>query len=694
MPRRADESFDSWRHRRMADSYSRAMQAVFNTSFTTTAAFVSTAISPIMPISTFGIYASICIVVNYLFVISLTPSAIILHEKYMGGFGPGGPCWVNLLLAKVGVRALPSQDESAAAQGGSEAPLEEKTAVAHASVLQSVKADTCVKDERGQNGGANGAKQLGDEERASGVVGGSLRVDRSPTAQAALAVDDKTEMLGRVLVAVFEYEAPPSFPVPWLRGAKLLSWGCVLGCLATGVTLLAYASMLSLPVEQEQFLPVDHVVQRFTDGSVKFLTSSGDSYPMMNLVWGAKPDIKRPNFDPYKPDDNRGKAVLDKNFDLSDPQAFNAVADACAKLRVKTCGKSKACDPLGTMVRPDSVTCAVDEFETWHLAQYGASATDRGQGGVTAADFYSRLLTFRETTTPAADPYGSWEDLIGVVDGKFAYLVVQGSATVSFQAINGDKGELLEVSEELVSELEKPPTARHVLQVSTLWVWYATNVALIEGMITGLAIAFPVAFLVLAAATQNLLIALYAILSILMIVGSVLGVAQREGWSLGIIESIAAVIVVGFSVDYTIHMGHMYDHAGKHLGFEARHERARYAILKMSSTVLAGAITTAGSGSFMFACQIVFFKKMGFLICVTIAFSLLFSLFLFMPLLYVAGPAGNCGHVAHFLPCLCAAPSTSGASNGGLASAGSTGALATTAGPVKAHQNNSAPARL
>ena len=42
----------------------RTIVAVFNTSFTTTVAFLATAISPVMPISTFGIYASLTIISN------------------------------------------------------------------------------------------------------------------------------------------------------------------------------------------------------------------------------------------------------------------------------------------------------------------------------------------------------------------------------------------------------------------------------------------------------------------------------------------------------------------------------------------------------------------------------------------------------------------------------------------------------
>merc|ERR1712127_530055 len=48
----------------------RAASAVFNTSFTTAAAFASCAVSNVMPMRTSGYYAATCIVMNYLMVIS------------------------------------------------------------------------------------------------------------------------------------------------------------------------------------------------------------------------------------------------------------------------------------------------------------------------------------------------------------------------------------------------------------------------------------------------------------------------------------------------------------------------------------------------------------------------------------------------------------------------------------------------
>ena len=50
-----------------------------------------------------------------------------------------------------------------------------------------------------------------------------------------------------------------------------------------------------------------------------------------------------------------------------------------------------------------------------------------------------------------------------------------------------------------------------------------------------------------------------AIATIIGIVACVLGMCHAVfEWELGIAESIAAVIVIGFAVDFTVHLAHMY----------------------------------------------------------------------------------------------------------------------------------------
>ena len=91
------------------------------------------------------------------------------------------------------------------------------------------------------------------------------------------------------------------------------------------------------------------------------------------------------------------------------------------------------------------------------------------------------------------------------------------------------------------------------------WVWYDIERNLITSMFNGLAICFPVSFIVLLFATRNWYLSLLSIISIGLVVSNVLGFCKFiMGWDLGIAETVSAVIVIGFSIDYTLHIVYIY----------------------------------------------------------------------------------------------------------------------------------------
>lgn len=69
--------------KRMAYTFRRASRAMAMTSTTTFAAFVANAISPLMPIKSFGIYAGLIVPINFLLVICFFPPAVIIMETYL-----------------------------------------------------------------------------------------------------------------------------------------------------------------------------------------------------------------------------------------------------------------------------------------------------------------------------------------------------------------------------------------------------------------------------------------------------------------------------------------------------------------------------------------------------------------------------------------------------------------------------------
>ena len=86
---------------------------------------------------------------------------------------------------------------------------------------------------------------------------------------------------------------------------------------------------------------------------------------------------------------------------------------------------------------------------------------------------------------------------------------------------------------------------------------------------------------------------------------------------------------------------HMFVDAFHTEGLKSRVERFVYSSEKMVPTVMAGAVTTFGAALPLFACQLLFFPKMGMLMSTTIAFSLTYSIGFFMAMCLLLGPIGS-----------------------------------------------------
>lgn len=67
---------------RLSFVYRRAASAMFITSFTTMAAFFTSVFSPLLGVSTFGIFSALLVFVNYLSVILFFPTVVITHELF------------------------------------------------------------------------------------------------------------------------------------------------------------------------------------------------------------------------------------------------------------------------------------------------------------------------------------------------------------------------------------------------------------------------------------------------------------------------------------------------------------------------------------------------------------------------------------------------------------------------------------
>mmetsp|Transcript_6051 Transcript_6051/g.11498 ORF Transcript_6051/g.11498 Transcript_6051/m.11498 type:complete len:998 (+) Transcript_6051:160-3153(+) len=554
-----NQSENEYLAKRMGIAYSRTAQAVFNTSFTTAMAFVATAISPIMPISTFGIYAALCIVINYIMVITFTPCAVLVWETRVSKWNIG-PC-----------QKCPCQASK---------------------------------------------KDVKDVDARDGVV---------------------EKFFDKLYI-------------PTMAGnSKAFAVISILACVAWGIFSASLAFQLTPPLEQEKWFSDSHMFTGLLeDNSNLFLGGVDDQYVKMNFIYGVSGIDRDKNpsgekFNMYIPSNNRGTVVFNDNFDITNADTQNDILTACTTIQNMVCN-AKACSG-GKLARPSGVTCFMSEFDTWLSSTYSET-----RSGLTGANLVARIKEFRADTKPQDDDIaGSWEETIGVVDGDIKYINIPTVSSMMTLRPVDEKQEVRDVVDDLLKQLDTgtASTGGVITEAGIAWTWMVTEYGLVNGLFTGFAICFPVAFLVLIMATKNVIVSFYAILAIIQIVASVMGIVQALDYDLGVAESIAGIIVIGFSVDYVVHLAHMYME-GLEEGKKTSIERFKYSCTHMGSTVVAGAITTGGSGSFMFACQLVFFFKMALLIVLTICFSLAYALLFFMPMLLLAGPDTTMGNISGF----------------------------------------------
>ena len=89
---------------------------------------------------------------------------------------------------------------------------------------------------------------------------------------------------------------------------------------------------------------------------------------------------------------------------------------------------------------------------------------------------------------------------------------------------------------------------------------------------------------------------IFAIIAVIFIVADITAVMVIAGWELGVIESVATVIVIGFSVDYVVHLATHYVHSPNY----SRSVKAKESITAMGVSIFSGAVTTLGSAVFLF----------------------------------------------------------------------------------------------
>eukprot|EP00960_Hanusia_phi_P027682 746958-Hanusia_phi.AAC.4 len=585
---------------RLNYSHNRTMIACFNTTSSTVMSFVATAITPVMPIQCFAIFAALVLIVNYIFMITVAPSIVMIyyvHFEDLGGFC----CYCSRTCTG---RCGPREEGVSSHL----AKLREKDAMYRCCCYAKVESDTMEM-------GTPAAVQV--EEPELGAIERFF-----------------SEKFSKLIVG---FDLQPGKYKP-------LAYFFLLAITGYSIYMATEAFQLKPPKAQEEWFPPSHMfnMELMNRLAHNWKAGANSDYLSMVVVFGVD-TVDRSSFNIYYPAYNRGNVVFDTKFDFASKDSQQFFLRVCNEVETLKCGES-GCGP-NILRQGQKPYCILKDM----LAFYNNRSKTNLQYFPSEQDIVNTYMDMA-----GSNQVKDFEYSLGLMQEsgvwKIKWAMIPFLSSILSPLPNAEAHTIYSVMEDWISKLRKdaPDGMKTVFQTDTQvsalgWTWMNVEDALVKNLLQGFAMCFPVVFVILIFATGNILISLYSIITIAFIVVGVLGSAKAyAGWSLGVAESIAGVIVIGFSVDYTVHLGHMYKEARS---CHTREDKIRYSLTYMGTTVVGGGMTTLLAGLVLYLCTLTFFTKMASLLVWTILYSTFYSLFFFTSLCAVAGPEGSFGSI-------------------------------------------------
>lgn len=178
--------------------------------------------------------------------------------------------------------------------------------------------------------------------------------------------------------------------------------------------------------------------------------------------------------------------------------------------------------------------------------------------------------------------------------------------------------------------------------------WFVSNLefydlqdSLSDGTLVAMALSVAVAFSVMLLTTWNVIISIYAILSIAGTIFVTVGSLVLLGWELNILESVTISVAVGLSVDFAVHYGVAYRLAPE----PDREGKVIFSLSRMGSAIAMAALTTFVAGAMMMPSTVLAYTQLGTFMMLIMCISWAFATFFFQCMCRCLGPQGTCGQI-------------------------------------------------
>ncbi|KAL7987383.1 hypothetical protein Chor_006302 [Crotalus horridus] len=357
----------------------------------------------------------------------------------------------------------------------------------------------------------------------------------------------------------------------------------------------------------------------------------------ITIIWGVSPED---NGDPLNPK-SKGKLKLDSTFNIASPDSQLWILKFCQKLRNQTFYYQTE--------EQDFTSCFIETFKQWmenqdcdepalypccsHLSfPYKQEVFELC---IKRAIMELERSTGYHLDSKTPGPRFDINDTIRAVVLEFqsTYLF-----TLAYEKMHKFYQEVdAWISEELVSAPEGLSSGWFVSNLE----FYDLQDSLSDGTLIAMGLSVTVAFSVMLLTTWNIIISLYAIVSIAGTIFVTVGSLVLLGWELNVLESVTISVAVGLSVDFAVHYGVAYRLAPD----PDREGKVIFSLSHMGSAIAMAALTTFVAGAMMMPSTVLAYTQLGTFMMLIMCISWAFATFFFQCMCRCLGPQGTFGQI-------------------------------------------------
>lgn len=425
-----------------------------------------------------------------------------------------------------------------------------------------------------------------------------------------LPTDDKEPNFGPTETFLRDTYAPFVNSFKWFIISGFFIWFVVSTYLATQIPALS---------DKEDWFPDNHaIVVGQNLAKSEFTAAEGTGLMLITLAYGLD-GVNRDGSSFFDPS-NYGFVEYDSHFDLTSPSSQEYLVSVCDSIN--------ATESVYRNREGVAVTCFIWDFREY-VQEHG------GTFPVGAANFSRTMKSFLTEETIGIEHSlesrvilgNNDEVVVGVITFQLDYDIITPYAIAN---------PVYNSWEDVVTTFNEaaPEGVDNGFQLSFSWAWIRTERAFVRNALQGMLLALLMSGLVLLLSTRNYLVAAIATLCILGTLSSVMSVMYFSGAELGTAESVAVVMLIGFSVDYIVHLGNHFVESEK----STRYERMAHALRDMGISVIFGGLTTLGSAFFLWFATMLFFTKFAYIMTSTVIASWFWSLGFLSAALMAFGP--------------------------------------------------------